>query len=235
LDHNSVLVTYGVGSLNPLCAGTDATSKSSGWFLERREIMTERVWYYLESGKQKGPVSTQTLNELWEQKTINPQTYLWTEGWPDWRPAQEVFRQAMPTASAQPSGYQQPFEQPRRDTPSQPSAIHGEKKDLSDRPKERREFDFFAWLIPYKNPPALIAYYFAVFSIVPLFSIFLGIPAVILGIKGIKKRSQDPTIMGAVHAWFGVICGGLFSLLGITMIIAAIVGITEATKAANPQ
>ena len=189
--------------------------------------MAERTWFYMESGQRKGPVPTQTLNELWEKQTINAETYLWTEGWSDWRPAKELFGQVRPPA--QPPVYQQPVEQPRQETPSQSSAIHGESKDLRNRPKERPEFDFFAWLIHYKNPPALIAYYLAVFSIVPLFSIFLGIPAVILGIKGLQKRSQDRTIMGAVHAWFGIICGGLFALLGIALIVAAIVAIAEAS------
>lgn len=191
--------------------------------------MAERTWFYMESGQRKGPASTQMLNELWEKQSIDAETYLWTEGWPDWRPAKELFGQVRPTALVQPPDYQQPVEQPRQGTPGQLSAINGEQKDLSNRTKERPEFDFFAWLIPYKNPPALIAYYLAVFAIVPLFSIFLGIPAVILGIKGLKKRSQDRTIMGAVHAWFGIICGGLFALLGIALIVAAIVAIAEAT------
>lgn len=66
-------------------------------------------------------------------------------------------------------------------------------------------------VIPYKNAPALVAYYFGVFSIIPCFPI--GIVALVLGIMGLKKAKQNPLVRGQVHAWIGIIVGGLFGLL----------------------
>ncbi len=64
-------------------------------------------------------------------------------------------------------------------------------------------------VIPYRNPPALVAYYFAVFSL--LAGPVLGIPAVILGIMGLRKRMKNPSVHGAAHAWIGIIGGAIIS------------------------
>ena len=76
-------------------------------------------------------------------------------------------------------------------------------------------------LIPYKNIPALMAYYFGVFSIIPFFPI--GIAAFVLGIVGLKRRKRNPIIRGAAHAWIGIIVGGLFGLIWtvLTFLLAA--------------
>ncbi len=77
-------------------------------------------------------------------------------------------------------------------------------------------------LIPYKNPMALTAYYLGILSLLPCVGLLFGIPAFILGIMGLIKRSQNPVIKGSVHAWIGIILGGLFSLiwgLGIVFIL----------------
>lgn len=53
-------------------------------------------------------------------------------------------------------------------------------------------------IIPYMNPPALIAYYCGVFSIIPCFPI--GLAGLVLGIVGLGKANQTPTVKGKVHA-----------------------------------
>jgi hypothetical protein len=65
-------------------------------------------------------------------------------------------------------------------------------------------------LIPYKNAKALIAYYLAVFSLIPFFGIFLGIAAFILGMKGLKFAQKHPESKGKTHAWIGILGGGFF-------------------------
>ena len=70
-------------------------------------------------------------------------------------------------------------------------------------------------VIPYKNVPALVAYYCGVFSIIPCFPI--GIAAFILGIIGLRKAKQTPAVRGQVHAWIGIIAGGLFGLLWLVL------------------
>ena len=66
-------------------------------------------------------------------------------------------------------------------------------------------------LIPYKNIPALLAYYFGVFSLIPVVGLILGLAAFVLGIMGLSKAKKHPEIKGKVHAWVGIIMGCLFN------------------------
>ncbi len=88
----------------------------------------------------------------------------------------------------------------------------------------RSEGDSTGGVIPYKNPAALIAYYLGLFSLFPVLGFFLAVPAFILGIKGLQARKQNPAIKGSVHAWIGIVMGGLLTvvwgLLGIGIIFA---------------
>lgn len=68
-------------------------------------------------------------------------------------------------------------------------------------------------IIPYKNGPALIAYYLGLFSILPFIGIALGIAAVVLGVMGLQKFKQTPQVEGKVHAYIGIGCGGLGALV----------------------
>lgn len=67
-----------------------------------------------------------------------------------------------------------------------------------------------AALIPYKNSSALVAYYLAVFSLIPFLGIFLGIPAFFLGLRGLRYAREHPEAKGQAHAWIGIIGGGFF-------------------------
>ena len=83
--------------------------------------------------------------------------------------------------------------------------------------------DATSGIIPYKNVPALVAYYLGIFSLIPFIGILLGIPAVILGIAGLRKKAKKPVIKGTVHAWVGIILGGIFSLLWLSLILIPVV------------
>ena len=74
-------------------------------------------------------------------------------------------------------------------------------------------------VIPYKNVPALAAYYLGLFSVIPFLGLLLGITAVILGIKGLKKQKERPVIKGGVHAWVGIICGFIFGAFWLCIVI----------------
>lgn len=82
------------------------------------------------------------------------------------------------------------------------------------------EGDSTGGVIPYKNVPALFAYYLGVFSVIPCFPI--GIIAVVLGIKGLRVAKEKPQVRGQVHAWIGIVAGGFFGLvwLGLTILFA---------------
>ena len=97
-------------------------------------------------------------------------------------------------------------------------------EEVGERPPARKEGDATGGVIPYKNVPALIAYYCGVFSILPCFPI--GIVAFVLGIMGLKKAKREPQVRGQAHAWIGIIVGGIFGLVYTVLtgmgIIAAI-------------
>jgi hypothetical protein len=90
-------------------------------------------------------------------------------------------------------------------------------------PPQDTEGDATGGIIPYKNPPALAAYYLGLFSLLPCIGLLLAVPALILGIIGLQKRKQNPAVKGSVHAWIGVIMGGLFTLIWGGLIIAALI------------
>jgi hypothetical protein len=59
----------------------------------------------------------------------------------------------------------------------------------------------------------LIAYYCAVFSLVPVLALVLAPLAVILGIAGLRHVRRNPQARGTGHAVIGIILGGLMALL----------------------
>jgi len=75
-------------------------------------------------------------------------------------------------------------------------------------------------LIPTKNPRALMAYYMGVFGIIPCIA-FIGIPALILGIMGLR----DAVMLGVgkTHAIVGIVLGSLETLAIVIGIIAFII------------
>ena len=70
-------------------------------------------------------------------------------------------------------------------------------------------------MIPYKNTSALIAYYLGVFCI--LCPPILSIPALVLGIKGLRNVNKNPEVKGTAHAWIGIVSGSFFLILSIVV------------------
>jgi len=92
-------------------------------------------------------------------------------------------------------------------------------------PSADEKGDATGGVIPYKNPHALAAYYFGVFSVIPIFGLISGSIAVPLGISGLRERKKRPIVRGAIHAWFGIVVGGLSVAVHLTLITMAIVAI----------
>lgn len=61
-------------------------------------------WYYVENGQQAGPVDDTRLQELVASGAIQPDTLVWHEGMPEWRPYREVKSAAAPPPAAASSG-----------------------------------------------------------------------------------------------------------------------------------
>lgn len=78
----------------------------------------------------------------------------------------------------------------------------------------------FGGLIPYRNSRALWAYYLGVFSLIPFLGIPLGFAALVLGILGLKYAKAHPEARGKIHAWTGIILGGICGI-GYTVGMAA--------------
>ena len=95
-----------------------------------------------------------------------------------------------------------------------------------------KQGDATGGVIPYKNPPALIAYYCGIFSLIACIPFFFPLPivALVLGIKGLRKAKAEPHVKGRVHAWIGIVCGSIFGLIGIVMTVGTIIGLIAAYK-----
>ena len=91
-------------------------------------------------------------------------------------------------------------------------------------PPAKPQGDATGGVIPYKNVPALLAYYLGLASLLPCIGIFFAVPALVLGIIGLRKRAQNPAVKGSVHAWIGIVLGGLMTLLWGGLTVLGIIG-----------
>ncbi len=99
-------------------------------------------------------------------------------------------------------------------------------------PPAATEGDATGGLIPYKNAPALIAYYCGIFSLIACIPFFFPLPlvALVLGIKGLRKAKAEPHVKGQVHAWIGIVCGAIFSIIGIAMTVVVVIAMIAGMK-----
>ncbi len=106
--------------------------------------------------------------------------------------------------------------------PSQPSPYQPPQVPSGMQPTVG-EGDATGGVIPYKNVPALMAYYCGVFSLIPCLGLVLGIIGFILGIIGLQRRRENPAVKGAVHAWIGIVMGGLFAVIWGGLVAAGLI------------
>lgn len=145
-------------------------------------------------GKEYGPVSTGQLTQWLAENRVNGQTLVREEGG-NWKPLREHAAFASLPAAGQP--------------PTMPGGVP---------PQPGSPSDAVSTIIPYRNAAALTAYYLAVFSVIPCLGALLGIAALVLGLRGLKFVKQYPDAKGTVHAWIGVVVGGIFGV-GYTALI----------------
>lgn len=58
-------------------------------------------WYYEQAGKPVGPISEREMETALEGGTVGPNTRVWREGWPDWRPAGKLASEPTGIQSAE--------------------------------------------------------------------------------------------------------------------------------------
>ena len=68
-------------------------------------------------------------------------------------------------------------------------------------------------MIPTDNPQALWSYYIGIFAIVPVLGVVMGPTALIMGIKGLNVFRENPAVRGKTHAWIGIGCGILWTVV----------------------
>ena len=69
--------------------------------------------------------------------------------------------------------------------------------------------DVFETLVPTKNQQALMGYYIAVFSLVPVFGLGLGPIAIWRGIRGWNAIKAQPELPGKAHAVVAMTLGSI--------------------------
>lgn len=48
-------------------------------------------WYYYDTNRERqGPVRFEALKTLWEQGSLNEETFMWSEGMPEWKKIEEI-------------------------------------------------------------------------------------------------------------------------------------------------
>ena len=106
-------------------------------------------------------------------------------------------------------------------TPPAPTLQQGNPAAASATTNQHQSDGGVSTIIPYKNGPALIAYYLGVFCIAcpPI----LCLPAIILGVIGLKKVKANPQLKGTAHAWIGIISGSVFLILSVLIIIPILI------------
>lgn len=83
--------------------------------------------------------------------------------------------------------------------------------------------DAVSYIVPYRNPKALIAYYLSIFALLPLIGLPLAIGAIILGAQGLAYRRAHPESHGTAHAWVAIGLAIVSMLYNVPM--AAAVGL----------
>ena len=69
--------------------------------------------------------------------------------------------------------------------------------------------DVFETLVPTKNQQALMGYYIAVFSLIPVFGIGLGPIAIWRGIRGWNAIKSQPELPGKAHCIVAITLGSI--------------------------
>lgn len=80
-------------------------------------------------------------------------------------------------------------------------------------------YDHIQAMIPTKNMPSLLSYYFGVFGLVPIIGLPLTIAAIILGFVGLKQYKKNPTPGAKGHAITGIVLGCVQLAVFIVFII----------------
>jgi len=150
----------------------------------------ERIWHVSRGQRQAGPYAAAELGQMAADGRLQRTDLVWKQGMAGWQPAGELRGLFGDAANGTPPPL-------------------GPPPELGDST---------GGLIPYKNPKALIAYYTGLFlSPCCLVGLPLGLVPLTFGILGLRDRGRNPVIKGSVHAWIGIVLGGLSVVMTVVV------------------
>lgn len=159
------------------------------------------------NGEKQGPFELAEVNSQIAEGTLSPfDVDAWYKGCDDWMPLEKLPGVVIPRSLAS----------------------TGLPPAHTKQARPEQEGDGTGGLIPYKNPHALIGYYLGIVGLFPLLGLVFSIPAFILGIIGLRKRSQNPIIKGSVHAWIAIVLGFIATGYNSLMLISLIIALSQA-------
>lgn len=100
---------------------------------------------------------------------------------------------------------------PKRHAPAwvQQEAARTERYDSGNKIVAYDTPDVFETLVPTKNQQALMGYYIAVFSLIPVFGLGLGPIAIWRGIRGWNAIKAQPELPGKAHCIVAITLGSI--------------------------
>jgi len=161
-------------------------------------------------GNEYGPVSAEQVKQWIAENRVEKKTPVFPEGGKDW-----VFLESLPEFAA--AFAPPPPAAPRPGVAPPPRAPVDTTKSTSRPILEMRD----GQENPRENSQAWMAYCLGVVSVVPPFGALVGIPALILGILGLRFLRYHPEVDGRFHAWMGIMLGGVFGL-GYLILVALV-------------
>lgn len=88
-----------------------------------------------------------------------------------------------------------------------------QQRYVQQRPSSSQsEPDVFETLVPTKNQQALMGYYIAVFSVIPVFGLGLGPIAIWRGIRGWNAIKSQPELPGKAHCIVAITLGSITTI-----------------------
>ncbi len=157
--------------------------------------MEEWQWYFAQGGQQQGPVATAALRDMLSSGRLRPFDLVWHKGMPQWAPADSI--EGLVPAGL-PIGY--------AGLPQPGSSDIGQSAGTR-------------WLLPVgRSGWAIAAGYLGLFSL-----LVLPAPvALIVSIVALRDIKKHPERHGKGRAIFGLIMGGIGTVLAIVIFVARV-------------
>lgn len=75
-------------------------------------------------------------------------------------------------------------------------------------------------VIPMRNQPALLGYYYAIFGLLPIVGLLLAPVAICYGLIGLDRGNRLPRNIGYGHALFAVVAGIIGTVISYSCVVA---------------